>query len=77
MDKIKYVALCDSEQCAFKTMKTGVCKKNGKTYDRVEPKHFGPQVKQVHKDTMDCPDCGSVLFWTREEIMLNERIKVG
>lgn len=72
-----YIALCDSEKCAMVRTKTGTYVKNGKTYDRIEPKYLGPQIKDVSKHAVDCPDCKSVLFWTKEDILLKERSKVG
>lgn len=74
---MKLLALCDSEICAMKRVKTGTHKKNGKTYDRVELKYMGPQVKHVSNYAVDCPDCRSVLFWTTDNILLKQRQKVG
>ncbi len=77
MKHSKYIAVCDSEQCAMIRVKIGTQVKNGKTYDRIEPKYIGPQVKSVSQHTIDCPDCKSALFWTTEDFLLKDRSKVG
>ncbi len=77
MKHSKYIAVCDSEQCAMVRVKIGTQVKNGKVYNRVESKYIGPQVKSVSQYTIDCPDCKSALFWTRDEILLKDRVKVG
>lgn len=60
---MKYIALCDSEDCAFERVKIGTTKRKGRTYSRVEPKYTGAKVKNVKRDTFSCPDCNSALFW--------------
>lgn len=62
---MKLQALCDSDQCAFKYIKTGTRLKSGKQYDRVDNKYLGPQVKTVGRDAVACPDCKSALIWSR------------
>ncbi len=62
---MKLIATCDSDKCAFVRIKIGTHKKKGKVYDRIEPKYQGAQCKNVEEHAVDCPDCGSVLFWTR------------
>lgn len=75
MDKINYIALCDSEQRAF-VSHVRLHTKKGKKYPQSELKYLGAQIKHVHKDMTDCPDCKSVLFWTTEEKLHAKNKKV-
>lgn len=77
MDKPKYLALCDSEACAFKRQRRAKMKVvNGKEYPKYDMVHTGAKVKDVPPDTLDCPDCGSALFWCTESY-LNDRRNIN
>ncbi len=72
MNKINYVALCDSDICSHKYVKIGM---RGKT-PRYGNKYLGPQRKDVSTHTIDCPQCSSALFWMKEEELTEKRQKV-
>jgi hypothetical protein len=67
MIKPVYLALCDSEICAFKRVKVGTKLVKGKRYDRHENRFMGAIIKPVTKGVITCPDCQSALFWITEE----------
>jgi hypothetical protein len=76
MEKVNYIAVCDSEKCAF-IETTRVRHKGGKEYLSPDLQYLGLRVKHVHHDAMDCPDCGSALFWTTEAILLSTGQKIA
>ncbi len=71
------IAICDSEVCAFKRVKTGTRIIKGKKYNRIDSVYQGPQIRQVSKYEVDCPCCQSALFWMKDEDFNEARQKIG